>query len=41
VTRFVFGMLIALFIFAAVVVVALIYLDGQLSESGILISPLI
>lgn len=39
-TNSVFGMLIALLISAALVVVALIYLDGQLSEPGILISPL-
>ncbi|HKO37705.1 MAG TPA: hypothetical protein VJU14_04995 [Solirubrobacterales bacterium] len=40
-TNFVFGMLIALFVFAAIVLVAVIYLDGQLSESGILIPPLV
>jgi len=39
-TNFVFGMLIGLFIVAALVVVGLAVLDDLLSEAGALISPL-
>lgn len=36
-TGFVFGILIALFIFAALVVAALVFLDWRLSEPGVLV----
>lgn len=39
-TNIVFGILIALFIVAALVVAALVFLDWRLSDPGVLISPL-
>jgi hypothetical protein len=38
-TNFVFGLLIALFIFIGLVILALVYLDGQLTEMGALALP--
>ncbi len=39
-TNFVFGMLIGLFILAALVVAGLVYLDWFLDQGGVLTSPL-
>lgn len=41
VTNFVFGMLIGLFILAALVVAGLVYLDRFLDQGGVLTSPLV